>query len=96
MGVPREKNVSLDHVCTQQGVNNIVVHAADVPTKQKERAFKTDKRDCRKIARSLSNEELDAIYVPSLKTQQDRTLVRLRLTFRKDLSAQASHIHMEY
>ena len=75
-----------------QGVNNIVVHAADVPTKQKERAFKTDKRDCRKIARSLSNEELDAIHVPSLKTQQDRTLVRLRLTFRKDLTRQKNRV----
>ena len=27
------------------GVNNIVVHAADVPTTQKEHAFKTDKLD---------------------------------------------------
>jgi transposase len=69
-----------------QGVNNIVVHAVDVPTTQKERSFKTDKRDCRKIARSLCNEELEALHVPSIKTQEDRSLVRLRLTFRKDLT----------
>jgi transposase len=74
------------------GVNNIVVHPADVPTKQKERAFKTDKRDCRKIARSLSNGELDAIHVPLLKMQEDRTLVRLRLTFRKDLTRQKNRV----
>ena len=49
----------------RQGINNIVVHAADVPTTQKERAFKTDKRDCRKIARSLSGGELEAIHVPT-------------------------------
>jgi transposase len=76
----------------QHGVNNIVVHAADVPTKQKERAFKTDKRDCRKIARSLSNGELDAIHIPSVKTQEDRTLVRMRLTFRRDLTRQKNRV----
>ena len=69
-----------------EGINNIVVHAADVPTTDKERAFKTDKRDCRKIARSLSSNELEGIHVPTIKTQEDRSLVRLRLTFRKDLT----------
>jgi len=75
-----------------QGVNNIVVHAADVPTTQKERAFKNDKRDCRKIARSLCNGELEALHVPSIKTQEDRSLVRLRLTFRKDLNRQKNRV----
>ena len=75
-----------------QGVNNIVVHAADVPTTQKERAFKTDKRDCRKIAHSLCNGDLEALHVPSIKTQEDRSLVRLRLTFRKDLTREKNRI----
>jgi transposase len=75
-----------------QGLHNIVVHAADVPTTQKERAFKTDKRDCRKIARSLCNGELEALHVPSIKTQEDRSLVRLRLTFRKDLTRQKNRV----
>jgi transposase len=75
-----------------QGVNNIVVHAADVPTTGKERAFKTDKRDCGKIARSLCNGELEALHVPSIKTQEDRSLVRLRLTFRKDLTRQKNRV----
>lgn len=74
------------------GVNNIVVHAADVPTTQKEHAFKTDKRDCRKIARSLLNRELEGLHVPLVKTQEDRSLVRLRLTFRKDLTRQKNRI----
>ena len=74
------------------GVNNIVVHAADVPTTQKEHAFKTDKRDCRKIARSLSKGELEALHVPSPKTQEDRSLVRIRLTFRKDLTRQKNRV----
>ena len=75
-----------------QGIANIVVHAADVPTTQKEHAFKTDKRDCHKIARSLSNGELQALHVPSIKTQEDRSLVRLRLTFRKDLNREKNRV----
>jgi len=75
-----------------QGVNSIVVHAADVPTTQKERTFKTDKRDCRKIARSLSKHELEALHVPQVKTQEDRSLVRMRLTIRKDLNRQKNRI----
>ena len=75
-----------------QGVNNIVVHAADVPTTQKERAFKNDKRDCRKIAHSLCKGELEALHVPSIKTQEDRSLVRLRLTFRKDLTREKNRV----
>ena len=75
-----------------QGVNNIVVHAADVPTTQKERAFKNDKRDCRKIAHSLCGGDLEAIHVPSIKTQEDRSLVRLQLTFRKDLTREKNRV----
>jgi len=75
-----------------KGVNNIVVHAADVPTTQKERAFKNDKRDCRKIARSLCKGELEALHVPLIKTQEDRSLVRLRLTFRKDLTREKNRV----
>ena len=76
----------------KQGVNNIVVHAADVPTSQKEKVFKDDKRDCRKIARSICCNELDAIHIPEKKTQEDRSLVRMRLTLRKDLTRQKNRI----
>jgi len=55
----------LQKALTKQGIKCIVVNPADVPTTDKEKKFKTDKRDCRKIARSLRNKELDAIYVPS-------------------------------
>jgi transposase len=76
----------------KQGVNNIVVHAADIPTSQKEKVFKTDKRDCRKIARSLSKNELEGIYIPEKKTQEDQSLIRMRLTFRKDLNRQKNRV----
>ena len=76
----------------KQGVNNLVVHAADIPTSQKEKVFKTDKRDCHKIARSLSKNELEGIHIPEKKTQEDRSLVRMRITLRKDLNRQKNRI----
>jgi transposase len=59
-------------------IDCIVVNPADVPTKHREKAFKTDRVDARKLARSLRNGELDAVYVPSRKAQEDRSLVRTR------------------
>jgi transposase len=61
-----------------EGVNCIVANAADVPTKDKERKQKRDPVDSRKIARSLRNGDLDAIYIPSKQMQFDRSLLRIR------------------
>jgi len=47
------------------GIANIVTHAADVPTSDKERRQKDDTRDSRKLARGLENGELNAIHVPT-------------------------------
>ena len=41
-----------------KGVNTIVVNPADIPTTDKERQFKTDKRDSKKIALTLRSGEL--------------------------------------
>jgi transposase len=68
------------------GVKSIVVNPADVPTTDKERKQKEDKRDSRKLAMSLKSGELKGIYIPSRKGQEDRTLVRLRSTLVKDLT----------
>ena len=43
------------------GITNSVVHAADVPTSDKERRQKDDIRDSRKLARCLENGELEPI-----------------------------------
>lgn len=59
-------------------IDCLVANPADIPTKDRERAFKTDRVDARKIARSLRNGELDPIFVPDRQAQEDRTLVRLR------------------
>jgi transposase len=60
------------------GIPCIVFNPADVPTTQKEKYNKTDRIDSRKIAESLRNHKLSAIYVPSPEQLEDRTLVRLR------------------
>lgn len=71
---------------TALGVTNIVVNPADIPTSDKDRKQKEDKRDSRKIAKELANNNLQGIYVPSNKTLEDRSLVRLRGTLQKDLT----------
>ena len=68
------------------GIKNIVVNAADVPTTHKEKVNKTDKRDSRKLGCSLRAGELKGIHIPSRKTQEDRSLLRMRFTVRKDLT----------
>ena len=60
------------------GVQCLVVNPADVPTKDKERRSKTDRVDCRKLARSLRSGEIDSIYVPSRPKVEDRSLLRTR------------------
>lgn len=68
------------------GVNNIVVNPADIPSTQKEKVQKEDKRDSRKIARSLRSGELTPIYIPSEGTLDDRTLVRTRAMLVGDMT----------
>jgi transposase len=60
------------------GIANIVTHAADVPTTDKERHQKDDPRDSRKLARGLESGELHAIHVPVPAVEHLRSLCRLR------------------
>lgn len=77
---------------TALGIDSIVVNPADIPTTNKEKVSKTDKRDSKKIAKCLRNGELKGIHVPSLKTLEDRCLVRTRGTLVKDLSRNKNRI----
>lgn len=70
----------------EAGVNSFVVNAADVPTTHKEKSNKNDKRDSHKLARWLRSGDLTAIHVPTRKTQEDRSLLRLRFAITKDLT----------
>lgn len=62
----------------REGIKNIIVNPADVPTKDKEKKKKTNKVDSRKLGRSLRNKEIDGIYIRSKEVQEDRSLVRMR------------------
>jgi len=67
------------------GIANCVVHAADVPTSDKERRQKDDIRDSRKLARSLENGELKPIHIPDPHIEPVRSLCRLRERSRSHL-----------
>jgi transposase len=80
------------------GIANIVVHAADVPTSDKERRQKEDIRDSRKLARGLENGELAPIHIPDPRIEQLRSLCRLRERSRSHLTRLKNRIkgHLKY
>jgi transposase len=74
------------------GIHSMVVNPADIPTTDKEKRQKEDKRDSRKIAKGIRSGDLEAIYVPSDKTLEDRLLIRTRFTLVKDLTRNKNRI----
>ena len=60
------------------GIDNIIVHAADVPSTDKQKKNKTDLHDSRAIAAHLERGNLHGIYVLSQEQQELRSLFRLR------------------
>ncbi len=88
---------SAHYALTELGFENIVVHAADIPTTGKEKAMKTDAVDSEKIARSLKRDELTSIYIKDKDYMDDTNLMRLRQRFIKDLSRQKNRTkHLLY
>lgn len=67
-----------------RGITCKVVHAADVPTSNKESLRKTDKVDSKKIAKGLKNGDLNFVYVPQIEQELDRQLLRSREQLIKD------------
>ena len=63
---------------SKEGIENIIVNPADVPTMSKERTTKTDTIDSRKLARELENGTLAGIYIPTEFQEEMRSLCRLR------------------
>lgn len=62
----------------EEGIPCMVVHPVDVPTTGKERRRRNDKRDARKLAKTLRAEDLEPLYVPTVEQEQDRALLRTR------------------
>lgn len=77
---------------TSLGIKSIVVNPADIPTTNKEIFQKEDARDSRKIARGLVNGSLTPIHTPSMKSIEDRSLVRTRSTLVKDMTRNKNRI----
>lgn len=69
----------------KEGINNIVVNPADVPTTDKEKKKKSDKVDCHKLCKKLRDKDLEAIFVPERIQLEDRELVRLRSKLVRDV-----------
>ena len=69
---------------SELGIECIVVNAADVPSSDKERKRKDDKRDARKLSRELAEGSLKSIYIPAMQMEQARTLTRQRYRLQQD------------
>lgn len=77
---------------TAMGVSCIVVNAADVPSSDKDRKRKDDKRDARKLSMELARGNLKGIYVPDKQMEHARSLVRQRHRLVQDQSRCANRI----
>lgn len=80
------------------GMECKVLHAADIPTTDKERRQKTDARDCRKIAICLSNPVTRGIHIPEKDLQYDRSIVRSRIKISRDCTRARNRVkaHLHY
>ena len=67
------------------GITNIIVNPADVPTTDKDRRQKEDKRDSRKLARTLFSGGLEGIYILTESGEELRSMVRYRKVIVKEL-----------
>ena len=76
----------------QLGIHNIIVNAADVPTKHKERDNKNDIIDSRKLARSLQAHEINGIYEPSEYCLSVRQVLRQRGQIVKELAREKNRV----
>ena len=83
---------SVHRALIKEGIKNIIVNPADIPTTDKEKKQKEDSRDSRKIAHSLKNNQLRAIYIPTKATEEFRSFVRYRKSIVKDITRNKSRI----
>jgi transposase len=63
---------------SDQGMDCLVVNAADVATSDKEKRQKNDKVDARKLCEHLQSKKVNAVYIPALHWEHGRSLVRAR------------------
>lgn len=74
------------------GIHNFILNPADIPTTDKERKQKEDRRDSRKIAHALRKGDARGIYIPSPDSIDFRCLVRYRATVVKEIARNKNRI----
>lgn len=75
---------SLQRSLENQGINCLVINAADVPSSDKDKKRKNDCVDARKLSKALAGGSLKGIYVPQQEMEHMRTLVRQRCRLVQD------------
>lgn len=75
--------LGLHRFLIENGVDNIVVHAASIEVAANARS-KTDKRDSKKMAEQLSAGRLKCNHIPSPQREEWRAVTRLRDSFVKE------------
>lgn len=76
------------------GIENIVFNAADLRKSQKEQLRKTDAIDCKAIWENLAKGDIQPIYVPTEKEEENRELIRGREVSIKDIRRTKQRIKM--
>jgi transposase len=66
------------------GISCIVVNPADVPLTDKDKKRKSDRIDARKLSHHLAGNMLRSVYVPSIRMEHARALVRQRIRLVSD------------
>lgn len=82
---------SLHRTLIDNGINNIVVHAASIEVAVNNKC-KTDKRDSKKIAMHLFQGKLKSVHIPTIQRENWRAVTRLRLQFVKNKTRVACQI----
>jgi transposase len=67
---------SLARLLKKEGIHTVVAHPPDIPTSDKDRRYKRNKKDARKLAFRLRKGELESIYIPTPGEEADRALLR--------------------
>jgi transposase len=75
----------IDEALRKEGIINIVVNPADVPTTDKEKKQKRDQVDSRKLCKALREKNLIGVYIPTQEHLEDRNAVRQRKKLVGDL-----------
>lgn len=83
--------LSLHRFLIENGIDNIVVHAASIEVAANVRS-KTDKRDSKKMAEQLAAGRLKCNHIPSPQREQWRAITRLRDSFVKEKARTATKL----